>query len=187
MFGQIKVFDNYVPDFVTETITKIVVGSKTLTNETTNANGKLSFFLKIDGTSPGMVSLASPIFDVGAESNNFELRKTIHKLATENILAHPLLAGFKPYRARIYFQFPMAVDHDHKSPHVNMRGPHLVALLYLNDSDGTTAFYNDDESLRMEVEPKKNRLVIFDGCIKHGVGIPKHSPRMVLTYDLIAE
>ena len=187
MFGQIKVFDNYVPDFVTEAITKIVIGAETLTSETTNANGKLSFFLKIDGTSPGMVSLASPIFDVGAESNNFELRKAIHRLATENTLNHPLLNGYSPYRSRIYFQFPMAADRDHKSPHVNMRGPHVVALVYLNDSDGTTAFYNEDESLRMEVEPKKNRLVIFDGSIKHGVGIPKHSPRMVLTYDLIAK
>jgi hypothetical protein len=58
-------------------------------------------------------------------------------------------------------------------PHIDVSLPHLSILLYLNNSDGDTTFFNerykDDEirpkslSIKKTVSPKINRMVISDG------------------------
>lgn len=88
-------------------------------------------------------------------------------------------------------------------PHVDLKYPHSTGLLYLNDSDGDTIIYNEryDYNSNMDpndfykaklqskvtvysrVEPKKNRLLVFDGSIYHSSSSPqKHSQRSVLAF-----
>ena len=60
---------------------------------------------------------------------------------------------------------------------------HKVFLFYINDSDGDTFFFNNKEIFK-RITPKKNRLVIFDGNIKHAGTHPiKSEKRIVLNID----
>lgn len=189
MSGQINVFDNYLPEPVAERISNIVFGVGNLTSDSCDVNGSLPFLIKIDKTSPGIISFASMVHTMTMQYNEqnpvMRVRKALHDISTKFLLSNKILDGFKPLHGRLYLQVPMAIEHNHKTPHVNLPGDHWVVLYYINNADGTTAFFESDGSLRTEVEPKRNRLVIFDGTIKHSVGIPKLSPRAVLTYDMI--
>ena len=57
-------------------------------------------------------------------------------------------------------------------PHLDVTTDHISVLLYLNDSDGDTTFFNErfiDEkrpnslTIKQKVSPKKNRMVISNG------------------------
>ena len=58
-------------------------------------------------------------------------------------------------------------------PHVDLNIPHFSVLLYLNDSDGDTIFFNERNdgketitksvSIKERISPKKNRMVLSNG------------------------
>ncbi len=78
-----------------------------------------------------------------------------------------------------------------------------VAVYYVNDSDGPTIFYDEtyesakqkglsDKDLtdnkmnvKQKVEPKKGRLVMFDGNLFHSTGIPKNNVRSIINYNFL--
>jgi hypothetical protein len=61
------------------------------------------------------------------------------------------------------------------APHVDNVKPHIVGLLYLNESDGDTVLWRDKSGLEevMRISPKPNRLVVFDGAIMHSSSTPQ--------------
>lgn len=76
-------------------------------------------------------------------------------------------------------------------PHVDSIKPHVATIFYLNDSDGNTVIFNEkfDESTKIteseltvqkEIEPKSNRLVIFDGHYIHTGHVPAHHNNRVI-------
>ena len=76
-------------------------------------------------------------------------------------------------------------------PHVDSPHPHVATIFYLNDSDGNTVIFNErfegsaeiDESkltVQKEVEPKANRLIIFDGHYIHTGHVPAHHNNRVI-------
>lgn len=85
---------------------------------------------------------------------------------------------------RIYITVPYETQLNHYAPHVDYPGKHTVVIYYVNDADGPTVFFNDDGKIFKSVEPKKGRVVMFDGTIKHGGGIPKKGPRCIVNFDL---
>jgi len=91
--------------------------------------------------------------------------------------------------ARIFITQPLDdKERKHFSPHTDM--PHLErwlsAIYYVNDANGPTYFFRDDGTILTKVEPKKGRLVAFDGTIKHGGGIPTNGYRCIINYNFIA-
>ena len=81
-------------------------------------------------------------------------------------------------------------------PHIDYTYPHRTALLYLNDSDGDTYFYNSDPFLVMQnkfevtetVSPKANRFVTFDGLTYHSSSTPSKSIcRAVININYLTE
>jgi len=83
-------------------------------------------------------------------------------------------------------------------PHTDDTLPHISVLLYLNDSDGDTIFFNEryegikvrpsSVSIKQKVSPKKNRIVISDGYFHASTNPIKSNYRIVyngvfLTYD----
>jgi len=89
---------------------------------------------------------------------------------------------------------------------VDHHAPHQTGLLYLNDSDGDTYFYDNyydpavDEDfsqfdyyqkfiiehlkLQQSVTPKSNRLVLFDGYQYHASSCPiKTQLRVVMNFN----
>jgi hypothetical protein len=62
-------------------------------------------------------------------------------------------------------------------PHIDSSEPHIVGLYYLDDFDGDTVFYTDETGQNeiTRVEPKKGRMVLFDGSIYHASSNPVKS------------
>ncbi len=72
--------------------------------------------------------------------------------------------------------------------HVDFEEEHTVVLYYVNESDGDTTLYADDlgKEVLQTISPKKGRVIIFDGLIKHSAGVPvNHPTRIVLNYNLL--
>lgn len=75
------------------------------------------------------------------------------------------------------------------SPHVDFKFPHYSAIFYVNDSDGETVFFNqkwsetqsyENLSILEVVDPKPNRVVIFDGDMIHTGHSPEHHQTRVI-------
>ena len=75
--------------------------------------------------------------------------------------------------------------------HVDTNTPHYASIYYVNDSDGETIIYNQefdgdfeppsDLTIMTKVEPKANRLLIFDGKYFHTGSSPsKHKNRIII-------
>tara|TARA_R100000781_G_scaffold353_1_gene536 strand:+ start:19 stop:615 length:597 start_codon:yes stop_codon:yes gene_type:complete len=69
-------------------------------------------------------------------------------------------------------------------PHIDLTYPHITTIYYVNHSDGTTILYNDSQSgaltIKEEIEPVANRLVIFDGLTWHTGHTPMKNNRRIL-------
>jgi len=93
------------------------------------------------------------------------------------------------------------------TPHVDLEIPHKTALLYLNDSDGDTVFYDlkysyatklssreyyelHKKKIKIEevVKPEKNKFVWFDGYDYHSSTSPtKVDRRIVVNFNYVTK
>ena len=65
------------------------------------------------------------------------------------------------------------------------RKPHLAAIYYVNDSDGFTFLFDDDNNIIEKIMPKKGSLLLFNGNKKHASGHPiKSLKRCVINFNL---
>ena len=83
-----------------------------------------------------------------------------------------------------------------QEPHVDFTYPHTTTIFYVNDSDGNTVIYNemhgDDEidenelTIKQEIEPKANRLIIFNGLHLHTGHTPgMHDQRVLINSNFV--
>ena len=80
-------------------------------------------------------------------------------------------------------------------PHVDFTYPHTTTIFYVNDSDGNTIIYDqmyDKETehtqltIKQEIEPKANRLIIFNGLHLHTGHTPgMHSQRVLINSNFV--
>jgi len=83
-------------------------------------------------------------------------------------------------------------------PHVDNDHPHIAGLLYLNECDADTYFFNQrwngkrqqyeeedfDRELIAQIKPKENRFVFFDGTMYHSSSRQTNtSQRIVINYN----
>lgn len=91
-----------------------------------------------------------------------------------------------------------ADNNKYTAPHCDEDGKHYVLLYYINDSDGDTFLFENDENKKLKkgqklkvlkrITPKKGRAVLFDGSILHASSIPVNSKhRMVFNIDFGVE
>ncbi len=97
----------------------------------------------------------------------------------EKLLLQEILA------ARIYLILPYETELKHYAAHIDFPFAHTVLLYYVNDADGATVFFNQQKKVVEEVTPKKGRLLVFDGTVYHGGGIPRKGPRCVVNYNIL--
>lgn len=87
-------------------------------------------------------------------------------------------------------------------PHIDNPLPHIVALYYVNDSDGDTIIFDkkyqygiqnfydleaiDPENIPIleKISPKKGKLVFFNGAHYHASSQPTAGPRCVINFNL---
>ena len=97
-------------------------------------------------------------------------------LEKKNIILHNI------FNARAFLQIP-SNGNKSPSPHIDGPDPHWVCLYYVNDSDGDTIFYKNDQKTEIKrVSPKKGRIVFFNGFTYHSAGMPKKNHRAVLNF-----
>jgi|TARA_E500000318_G_scaffold22028_1_gene22345 hypothetical protein len=99
--------------------------------------------------------------------------------------------NFIVHRAKINLKVPTLNTNKDSfdGPHVDTTVPHISLIFYLHDCDGDTFLLNEkDYSIYKRISPKENRLLIFDGNIKHAAGFPISSPyRYIINYNIIPE
>ena len=72
-------------------------------------------------------------------------------------------------------------------PHVDNEDPHWVCLYYINDTDGDTLFFENNQinsNIIKRVSPKKGRVVLFDGSLWHCPETPTKRTRAVINYNV---
>lgn len=94
-------------------------------------------------------------------------------------------------RARLGLKMPK-VNHSKENynlPHVDYHFPHDTVIFYLNNSDGNTRMFKehnlhspetDQYTVRDEIEPKENRILLFDGLQYHTASNPINTNRRVI-------
>lgn len=75
-------------------------------------------------------------------------------------------------------------------PHIDLQREHTVALIYLNNSDGDTVIFEEQQKLpdgevpdavtvRETIPHKENTALVFDGTIYHTAGLPINSIKRI--------
>ena len=107
--------------------------------------------------------------------------------------------GFKNQISRVRCDMTMYNPNQHMhEPHIDVNEPHVAAVYYVNDSDGNTVLYKQRSEVNdrskfpeqldvlIEVEPKANRLLMFDGSLIHtGHSPSKTNSRVIINSDYI--
>ena len=120
-------------------------------------------------------------------------------------LAHIAAEKFgRPYvdvlTCRTFLQFPLNVDLETTSLHVDLPVPHWVLLYYVNDSDAETILVNktyeigtemefgcavEDYDILLSVKPKQGRALMFDGKYFHAHQIVKSGVRCAINFNML--
>lgn len=78
-----------------------------------------------------------------------------------------------------------ATENTFNCPHTDQDAEHFAGIYYVNDSDGFTFLFDNDNNLIEKIMPKKGSLLLFDGNIKHASGHPINSiKRCVINFNL---
>jgi len=108
------------------------------------------------------------------------------------------LQEIKIYKGRIFLQTAKNLN-TINNPHTDLVGKdHLVFLYYVNNSDGDTVIYNetinnipfldmptlDMLTIKEKINPKKGRIVIFNGKHYHSSSSPSIKTRCTINYNI---
>lgn len=135
------------------------------------------------GSNTGFVH---PAFDIGMEPTHFYpfIKPLVYSI--EQAYGQRMQ---ELYRIRIGLLLPAANHKGHNEPHIDFQWPHMTACFYVNDTDGDTVIFKQQErstkyDILESVAPKRNRVVIFDGSHYHASTKPKdHETRIVITVN----
>jgi len=88
------------------------------------------------------------------------------------------------HRCRVIFSLPHIDNDQSLGIHTDLKTiegetiPHWVCLYYVNDSDGDTIFFDNNNNEIKRVSPKKGRIVFFDGSVNHVGSYPTKNERI---------
>ena len=112
-----------------------------------------------------------------------DLNRLINLLTSDLEVLYCMATSY-PLLARCFVSVPHETKLEHYAPHTDLNIEHTVMIYYVNDADGDTILFNDQGDIMKSVTPKKGRVLVFDGSILHGGGIPKKGPRCIVNYDV---
>ena len=69
------------------------------------------------------------------------------------------------------------------NPHVDSHDDHLVALYYVNDTDGDTFFFDERKQVYHQETPERGKMVVFEGAIWHSSSSPSKNERYTLNIN----
>ena len=87
-------------------------------------------------------------------------------------------------RANLQTQHKNNLPDTHNTPHTDILDDHYVLIYYVNDSDGDTFLFDDDQEIITRISPKKGRALIFNGKTLHAGSHPYTSQlRCIVNID----
>ena len=180
--SNIRVYDDLVPDYLQDFFELSILGRAGARTIHPTVQFKCKYedtAIDTNGSSP--MSFYHVLKSSAENSDHFENFYEIPRLFCKqhDLLLREILA------ARIYLITPQKTDLAHYKPHIDFSFPHTVLLYYVNDADGNTVFVDHNQKVFREVEPKKGRLLAFDGSLYHGGGVPKNSARCVVNFNIL--
>jgi hypothetical protein len=134
------------------------------------------------------VQSKSPLYGFGyvfySESQNhpkpltFQFLKPLYRLLFEkDIILNQI------HQARLFLQTPSPNPQVIlEAIHTDLQFPHWVCIYYVNDAVGDTVFFDNNLQEIKRVSPKKGRMVLFNGNIKH-TGSSSSSLRSIINYN----
>jgi hypothetical protein len=87
-------------------------------------------------------------------------------------------------RMKANMLMPRRFEFRHTPYHVDRLDPHYTIVYYVNDADGATLL--ESRRGRQKIAPKKGRVVLFDGALKHANYLPTRGPRCVINFNFRA-
>lgn len=175
------VYDDIVPKFMQDYFQGIIFGK----TETTDMYPTVDFSIKYEPTAEenGIIPVSfNHILKSSARlSPHLENFSKLVNIACEHkkLLLKDILYG------RVFLTTPQITTLDYYAPHTDLPYPHWVVLYYVNDADGDTVFFDNYNNIITTVTPKKGRIVLFNGLIKHSGGIPKTHARCIVNFDIL--
>jgi hypothetical protein len=122
-------------------------------------------------------------------NNLIEYQKYLNKNPTSNKLRFIIIIMSDKISDSHIYEIDVNKEYKTKlknyAAHQDFSFKHTVVLYYVNDADGDTVFFDNDNNIVQSVSPKRGRVVVFDGEIYHGGGIPKIGPRCVVNFDIL--
>jgi hypothetical protein len=93
------------------------------------------------------------------------------------------------FKGKVFVDLPSPNPGLDLPPHIDIPGRnHWVLLYYINDSDGDTVLFKDDQTTEIKrVTPKKGRMVFFDGSIPHCGSRSATNTRSAVNFNFIGE
>lgn len=180
---MIKVYDDLIPEHLQDFFELSILGRTDHEDEclhpTIDLRCKYESTARENGRSPmSFTHVLKSSSKISDHLDNFGLIPQI-VCSERNVVLREIIT------ARIFLTIPHQTDLKHYAAHTDFDFPHYVCLYYVNNADGPTAFYDENQNIVEEIIPKKGRVVFFDGLIKHGGGIPKTGPRCIVNYDIL--
>lgn len=87
-------------------------------------------------------------------------------------------------RVRLGLYLPIKTEAKHNNIHVDRDIKHKVLLYYVNDNDGDTYWFDDDDNVIHRFTPKANTAVVFDGLIRHASSNPSSGFKISLNLNI---
>ena len=96
------------------------------------------------------------------------------------------------FRMKLNLNFPSSKQKTHQFIHRDIEregeliGIHKSMIVYLNDTDGDTIFFDDNLKEIQRVKPEKGKAIVFDSVLNHAAENPiKSDCRIVANYIFV--
>ena len=180
LIDQITVRDDVIPKHLQDFYELITLGTHNGESSKTNAQiTSIPYTCKYEPTAQELVPNSLSFYHQLASSVYFEDFAIIPEMMCNayGTVLKEVMAG------RIYIITPQNTELKHYNPHIDSPEHHYALIYYVNDADGATVLFDGDKIIK-EVEPKKGRILLFNGAIYHGGGIPKNTNRCVVNFNI---
>ena len=182
---MIKVFDNLIPKHLQDLFELLTLGRTSVEEEVIHP--MIDFKVKYETTAEEQGDRPMSFVHVLKSSTKISPYLENFGLIPQLVCDHLNWQLRDILVARLYLILPYNTSLDHYAPHIDFPLPHTVVLYYLNDADGDTVFFDAGGNVIERVSPKKGRVLVFDGSLYHGGGIPKKGPRSVVNFDILTK
>lgn len=198
MIREFKVFDNLIDEEDQEKIIEYVKRKDLKWNFTENVTGWY-------GGKKDQCKFPAHVHHK-LEIKDEEIKSIIEKIQIL-VCSEMGLEFVKNYRYKINWTKPMESDYDPKDlTHVDTGQDHIAMIYYINDSTGSTHIYENIEGNNAEtynknfhgvdhsklkiidkIEPKKGRVLVFDGNLHHHGDYPVEGNRFIINFNFAAK